>query len=678
MSARTHVSAFVLASALATAAVPAVAQSASSESANSYDADFFARSQPSSAYDMIQLVPGFRLQEGNAELRGYSGSGGNVLIDGRRPASKEDTLEDLLKRIPARSVDHIELIRSSAAGYDMQGYALLANVVRKKGSRLSGRLEGEYANFRHGYDAPRIAGELNLRSGDRTLDLQGALYRVIDDEHGFGSRNRYAPDGSPLRLTDYRQAEGTSYKELSGAYSQPLAGGSFRASGLFKDSRMFADIEHAIYFPADRLILGTERKHMRATEGELRWDRPIAASSRIELLAIRRDTRIRATDTSLDAADSEISNEASDTAETILRGVFRRKGALLSIEMGAEGTINTLDSHVALTENDVAVPLPAADMRVEEKRAELFAAGTWHLSSALNVETGLRFEASRLKQSGDSSLVKSLSYLKPRLLATWAASRRDQLRLLIEREVGQLDFADFVSEASLTSGTVTAGNRDLEPDSLWRAELAWEHHVGAGSIVLTGRHEWVRDVVDRIAFVSPEGMFDSVGNIGNGSRSEFQIDANLPLDGFGLSGVTIKGSGLFRRSRVTDPQTGVKRRISDDVPVEATASFTHDLPRLHLRWGVNYAFQTVETEFKIGEVQRDRLSDRVDAFVEYKPDARWTIRVFGKNLTDSPAVRSRQIYTGLRGSSALNYREERILRSGRYFGINLQRTFGGS
>lgn len=101
--------------------------------------------------------------------------------------------------------------------------------------------------------------------------------------------------------------------------------------------------------------------------------------------------------------------------------------------------------------------------------------------------------------------------------------------------------------------------------------------------------------------------------------------------------MTIKGSGLFRRSRVTDPQTGEKRRISEDAPVEATASFTHDLPTLHLRWGVNYAFQKVETEFKVGEVQRDRLSDRVDAFVEYKPDARWTIRLFGKNLTDSPA-----------------------------------------
>jgi hypothetical protein len=173
-------------------------------------------------------------------------------------------------------------------------------------------------------------------------------------------------------------------------------------------------------------------------------------------------------------------------------------------------------------------------------------------------------------------------------------------------------------------------------------------------------------------------VFDSVGNIGNGSRSELQIDVNLPLDGIGLSGVTVKGSGLFRRSRVTDPQTGAKRRISEDMPVEATASFTHDLPALHLRWGVNYAFQTVETAFKIGEIQRDRLPDRVDAFIEYKPDVRWTIRLFGKNLTDSPAVRSRWIYDGLRGSGAFDYREERVLRSGRYFGINLQRTFGGS
>lgn len=36
----------------------------------------------------------------------------------------------------------------------------------------------------------------------------------------------------------------------------------------------------------------------------------------------------------------------------------------------------------------------------------------------------------------------------------------------------------------------------------------------------------------------------SVGSIGSGCRRELQLDANLPLDGAGLPGVTVKGPGL--------------------------------------------------------------------------------------------------------------------------------------
>jgi outer membrane receptor protein involved in Fe transport len=666
-----------LASLLAAVTVTQGLAQAAATNTSSYDAEFFSRSQPSSAYDMVQLVPGFRLQEGNADLRGYSGAAGNVLLDGQRPASKEDTLETLLKRIPARSVERIELIRNSAAGVDMQGFALLANVVRKRGSRLTGRLEVEYADFQHGYSAPRIAGEVSSQTGETIVDLQAARYRDIDDEHGFGSRNRYTADGVPLRLDDYAQPEGTTYTEISGSYRQPLAGGSLRASALFKDSRMFADIKDDIFYPSDDSILGTERNHGRATEGELRYVRPVADSSGIELIAIRRDTQIRATDTSTTSADSEINREASDAAETIVRAVFRRKGSLLSVEAGAEGTINTLDSHIALTEDGIAVPLPAADVRVEEQRSELFATGTWRLTSALTAETGLRFETSRLTQSGDSTLVKSLSYLKPRLLVTYTASPDDELRLLAEREVGQLDFADFVSTASLSSGTITAGNKDLVPDSLWRIELAWEHRAGPGSIVLTAREERVSDVVDRVAVISPEGTFDSAGNIGSGRRDEVQLDLNMPLDGLGLRGVTVKGSGLLRRSRVDDPLTGESRRISEDLPVEATAELTHDVPALHLRWGVDYAFRTTETNAKIDEVEHDQVADRIDAFVEYKADSRSTLRLFVNNLTDSAVTRRRLIYTGLRGASDIDYLERRVLRSGRYYGVNFQRAFGG-
>ena len=46
-------------------------------------------------------------------------------------------------------------------------------------------------------------------------------------------------------------------------------------------------------------------------------------------------------------------------------------------------------------------------------------------------------------------------------------------------------------------------------------------------------------------------------------------------------------------------------------------------------------------------------------------------------LTDSAATRTRDIYAGIRGDGALRYRELRVLRSGRYVGLTVQRSFGG-
>lgn len=134
---------------------------------------------------------------------------------------------------------------------------------------------------------------------------------------------------------------------------------------------------------------------------------------------------------------------------------------------------------------------------------------------------------------------------------------------------------------------------------------------------------------------------------------------------------------LARRSRATDPSTGEHRRISGDMPVEARIALTHDIPVWKMRWGGSYAFARTETSFKVEEVEDDSLGGRLDLFAEYHPDTHWTIRLFGKNLTDSPATRTRDIYAGVRGDSGLRYRELRILRSGRYVGLTVQRSFGG-
>lgn len=635
-------------------AAPPPASTADAAAVTSYDAAFFARSQPSSAFDMVQLLPGFRIAEGDTDLRGYAGAAGNVLLDGHPLVSKETSLEDLLKGVSAAEVERIDVIRGAAAGFDMQGHSLLANVVRRSTTRLSGRVEGEYAQFSHGLSAPPAAVHVGLRKGARTLDVQGAAYREIDDEHGFGARNRYAADGSPLRVVAYSQPEGARIGEASFAYGQPLSGGALRVTGLVKDQHMFADIEQAILIPRATRADGSEREHTTATEGMARYDRGVGGQGRMEVLFSRRDTRVRGAERSFDGSDSELSRAASDAAETIARGVFRRKGEAASLEIGAEATLNTFVSRLALFENDLEAPLPAANVRIEERRGEVFANGSWRPASRVTLEVGVRYEASRLTQSGDSQLSRTLTALKPRALARYVPTSRDEVRFLIEREVGQLDFGDFVSDASVTSDAITAGNRDLQPEDLWRAEVAWERHVGAGSLVITGRQEWVDNLVDRVVVVSPEGVFDSVGNIGRARRRELEADANLPLDGVAWRGLTVRASALVRDTRATDPLTHEQRRISGEAPFEGRVSLTQDIPAHRLRFGATYVAEQTETKFKIDEVEEDRLDARLDAWMEFKADARWTLRIFARNLSDTAATRTRDVYAGLRPAARSN------------------------
>src|SRR6187551_432895 len=58
-----------------------------------YDAAFFAQYAPSNALEIARQVPGFTLDLGNLDTRGFAGAAGNVVINGARPSSKAETLQ---------------------------------------------------------------------------------------------------------------------------------------------------------------------------------------------------------------------------------------------------------------------------------------------------------------------------------------------------------------------------------------------------------------------------------------------------------------------------------------------------------------------------------------------------------------------------------------------------------
>jgi hypothetical protein len=641
--------------------------------ATSYPASYFSANQPSTALDMVRLLPGFRLQNGDGGLRGFSGSVGNILIDGQLPTSKEESPEQLLQRISASSVDHIELIRGAA---DMHGYAVLANVVRLSGSSLSGRAEAELAATHFGTSAPGLALHLTRQGDDSTLDLSASYGREIQGMHGFGARGRFAPDGTPLRLAQYAFPELQNYAEFSSTYRQGLWEGDLTLGLVVKQQRDYSRVEERIYFPASAYSSGLESDRARNGEARLDYQRPVGDWGQLQLFVVHRleeQDEISQTTTS---TGTDLSRSRYNQREDVARLAWQRQEGALKLEAGAEGAINVLNSRSVLTVGGMPVILPAANLRVEEDRGEFFTAATWRFNPALLSEVGARYEISTLKQSGDSSLIKDLSFFKPRWLTSWDFAPGHQLRFLIERQVGQLDFRDFASSTSLNSNIVTAGNENLEP---WRSlivSLTWERHFwDRASLVVEARREFVSHVVDHVPVFAGSRVFDAVGNIGNGLRDVVQASLILPMDEWGLTGVTLKGDGGFQYSRIRDPATGLKRRFSAYQPFWVNAEIDYDIPDDNLRLGVTFHDDARDTEYRVDEITSSYHGIKLGAFVEYKPTPDWTVRLFGNDLAQSAFYRDRDIYPGLRGSVPLGQIEHRTLNNGAQVGIHVQRDF---
>jgi len=656
------------------------AQSKARTNVTSYNKAYFAGAQPASALDMVTLVPGFRLVEGDALVRGYSGAVGNVVIDGQPPASKQDKLEDILKRIPADQVERIEIVRPGAADMDMQGYPLIANVVRKTNNAPRIRVEAEVMRFKYGTLAPKIAAEISIGS-TYVLDLSVAAYRILgEDGLGFGRRDRIRPDGTATVLSHYEQPKYDEIWTVMAGYRQPLLGGKVNLRALYKDDRGIDYILEQRSFPAAVTFNGGDKEFKPAMEFNLEYDRNLWKSAENQFIVIRRDRREKNLQFSDQGGPLISALKDAHWSETVLRDMVRQRSKHFTLEAGAEGAINTVNNKNSLTSNGVPVFLPAGNVQIKETRAEFFGNLITSFNSRLSLETGARYEMSEFTQRGDSNLNKSLAYLKPRALLTWQPTKNDEVRLLFEREAGQLDFTNFIAFIQVSTSSVTSGNKNQVPATQWRKEAAWEHRFGnSGSIVVTGRREEISDVLDRIALTQAGTTYDAPGNIGSGWREELQMDMILPLDWTGVPGFTLQGTGLYRVSGVTDPTNGMRRRISNDAPEEGKLSLTHDIPAWNLRWGAIYKHDVEKNQFRYNEIRGNHLYTRFDAFVEYKPSPDWLIRLIGRNMIDTPDYKARTLYVGggVRGVAPVNYVEQLPLTYGPGFGINIQKTFGG-
>jgi len=663
-------------------AAPALAQTTPSPPASQMEADqqgvlvftpdFFASQHPVTALDMVSRVPGFSVIDGDGS-RGFQGSVGNVLINGARPASKNDTGSSVLSRTLVAQVERIELVRGGAPGIDMQGFSIVANVVTRDQSSRQSIFTGNAVLYEGGNDTYGGTWQFTARDGERTWGFTLSDGFDVNDSNGVGPVVRRDGEGGLLRREEFSNDQKSGGNALRLNYASPLLGGLIDLTARYGVN----DYEN-LTLQTSPIVRRESRYQEDGSSGEFGavFTRPLGTRLTSETRFIHEfsdNNGVSHNRTTLSGVGSPEQRFASDSkaSETILRGLVRfEQSADLTWESGGEVAYNMLETDQAFSIGGAPVPLPSASVKVEETRGEIFGKGAWRIGDNLSIESGLRLEGSTISQSGDADSEKTFTFIKPRLLATWTPGGANQFRLRFEREVGQLDFNAFAASAELQNENVLGGNIDLEPEQRWISELAYERRFwGDGVVSVTLRHDEITDAIDVIPL---EAGLSAAGNIGDGTLDRLAVNIQAPLDRFGFSGGRISARNTWNHTEVTDPTSGKTRPISNVPKTHAVIILAQDIKSWNLQWNVAWVPLLGRTSYDPDVQFSWRGRDFLEGWVEYKPTPTLAIRA-QINLWDE--YHQTRIAYADRATRPISYIETRNIDPRTFYSLRLRKTF---
>lgn len=634
--------------------------------------DFFASQQPNTALDMVNRIPGFSVNDGSGS-RGFEGAVGNVLINNARPASKNDTGSNVLGRTLASQVERIELIRGGAAGIDMQGYAVIANVILKSASSRQSILTWNAMLFEGGHDVYGGSYQFTARNGDRSWGVVLSDGMSTSDSNGAGRSTRTDANGVVYRDERYKNDAWGGSHSIRSNYSGPLFGGKLESTARYGKSNWE---EWSVLDSPTSLRRNDYNSDEDFGELGLTWTRKLNPRWEVETRLIHEFSKFDNLSSSNQTLNTVVSPEEQftskgDSSETIVRAQVRHeRSEALTLEAGGELAYNMLDVHQGFTVGGTPVELPSASVKVEETRGEAFSKATWRVTPKLMLEGGVRLEASTIKQSGDANQEKSFFFAKPRFLATWTPMENNQLRFRFERELGQLNFGDFAASAQLSDGNVYGGNVNLEPEQRWISEVSYERRFWGNGIVAIGyRHDKIIDVIDWLPL--PDGL-SAIGNIGDGTLDQLSLNVTLPLDRFGISGGRFTFKNDWNKTNVTDPTTGQDRPISGVRASQANVGFQQDIVSWKTQWGINWIPRLARPTYTPDQTSGWRGADYIEIFGEYKPTPTLAIRA-QLNLWDD-FTSQRTVYAD-RDLRTIAFVEDRSIDPRTFLSLRVRKTF---
>ncbi|HMI39962.1 MAG TPA: TonB-dependent receptor [Sphingomicrobium sp.] len=684
---------------LAIAATPAAAQetgdtapapSGQTKRTQVYDAAFFVPFAPSTALDIVRRVPGFTLELGNQDIRGFGAAAGNIVFNGQGPSSKADTLETILARIPAKRVLKVEVGPGDLYGAQYSGKVQVLNLFLTSESGIDGTVTLKASHRYSGLISPDANASVLIKRGPSSFNLAAGTDNVRRIEEGTDTITTL-PEGELVEFRRKVNDYSDYYPFASAAWS--LDGGEnkkINANVRYSGGRFKLHQDNNV-FP----VGGDERDDTldqlyKFKTFEIGGDitRPLAGGG-IKLVALATRRHQDKFDGIQNIVDRNTiggfeQTDVSQRNETIGRLTWSRSNlAGFSVETGIEVALNKLDSQVDLFVVEeggekTRIDLPIDSAVVKEERGEAFVNVGRAITPKLRADGGLAYEKSHLTVSGDTEAERRLGFWKPSLTLDWQAPKGWHIQASVKRTVAQLNFYDFISAAELSVNRVNGGNANLLPQTAWEFRTTIEHPIlGDGIAKIELGYDKISMLQDRILVFDSEGnAFDAPGNLGDATRKFIAGTFDVPLAKFGIKGARLKLTGRYEGTEVLDPISGEERRFSSfDPGWQWAADYRHDLGKW--AYGFNLSDRNEFAFFRIDEVDSNvNKGPYATAFIEYRPRPKSTITFDVDNLFETQATRDR-IFSFPNRSVPPSLREFRERNQHRSFTITLKQGFGG-
>ncbi|MEE4337302.1 TonB-dependent receptor plug domain-containing protein [Erythrobacter sp.] len=647
--------------------------------------DDFARFAPRSALDMARQVPGFSIREGGG-ARGLGPADTNVLVNGRRISGKSNGPVDALSRIPTDEVLRLELV--DGASLDIGGLTgQVLNVVTRSTGGISGqfRYAPQFRDF--GTPARLLDGSVAIAGGgtkdDWTLSISNDSNRLGDE----GPELVFDGAGDLIDRREEVRNENLDAFGLSGSWSRVADNGNVlnltgEVNGFIRRETEISERSGSIS-PVDRTRI--------FESGEDEFNFEIGADyqfrfgpGRLKLIGYHRyedspTFSIQRTEFADGApAEESVFTRDADEGETIARAEYAFGALGGDLLLAAEGVRNFLEiaSALELREEDgtlVPVPLPGANARVEEDRADLGLTYSRALASGLRLQASGGAEYSQLRQSGPFGLTRGFYRPKGFVALDWKALPRLNLSGRIERSVGQLSFFDFIATVDLDQDRENASNADLVPPQSWVFELEANLGLGAlGSLNLRPFYQDISDIVDQIPIANGG---QAPGNLPSAERYGVDGDLTLLSDPLGWRGTRLDVGFSFLGSSVSDPLLGTPRELSGNDIVDLSTDIRHDFAGGIWALGGSANWEDNAPVVRLDEVAlRTQSFGFVSAFVENKDVSGLTLRANVANLINRKNRFERTVFID-RTAGLAQFSETRERRFGMIFTFEVEGSF---